>query len=236
MARRGKVVPCIEALSPAAGPEHGAAAPRRGTVIALLGAESTGKSTLAAELTARLRQRGLDCGHVEEYLRQFCQAVGRTPRREEQAGIAAEQTRRIEAAAAGQDLVIADTTALQIAVYSDLVFGDDALYAPSEASQSAVSLTLLTALDLPWQPDGHQRDGPHVREPVDRLLRAALQRSGAAYAVVSGTGPARLAAALAAVDRLLQPARPARWTTVCAHCGDADCERRLLRGLAADGA
>lgn len=202
---------------------------RRGLVVALLGAESTGKSTLAAELSAALRQRELDCGHVEEYLRHFCAAAGRTPRQEEQAGIAAEQSRRIALATAAHEVVVADTTALQIAVYSEMVFGDRSLYGMAEAAQATVALTLLTALDLPWQADGHMRDGPHVREPVDRLLRAALQRGDSAYAVIGGTGPARLAAALAAVDRMMRPPRPARWTPVCTNCGDPDCERHLLR-------
>jgi hypothetical protein len=75
-----------------------------------------------------------------------------------------------------------------IAVYSDLVFGDTSLYAAAEAEQRRYGLTLLTALDLPWQADGLQRDGPHVREPVDRQLRAALARAGIAFEPVSGSG------------------------------------------------
>lgn len=43
---------------------------------------------------------------------------------------------------------------------------------------SLIDVTLLTATDLPWQADGAQPDGPHVRAPVDALVRAALQRSG----------------------------------------------------------
>ncbi len=96
-------------------------------------------------------------------------------------------------------------------------------------------LTLLTALDIPWQPDGLQRDGVHVREPVDALLRSALQGHGLAYAVVGGLGPARLAAALAAAERARgMPSSPAtaptlaRWLWRCERCGDADCERHLL--------
>ena len=57
------------------------------------------------------------------------------PRRDEQAALAAEQSRRIEAAAAAHDIVIADTTALMIAVYSEQVFGDRSLYAAAEAWQ-----------------------------------------------------------------------------------------------------
>ena len=178
-----------------------------GSVIALLGAESTGKTTLAIDLGRVLAARGRQVVVVGEALREFCDREARTPRRDEQAAIAAEQMRRIAAAAASAEIVVADTTALMIAVYSDLVFGDTSLYAAAEAEQRRYDLTLLTALDLPWQADGLQRDGPHVREPVDRQIRAALARAGVAYEPISGNGGSRLEAALAAVDRAFA-ARP----------------------------
>ena len=207
----------------------------RGTVVALLGAESTGKTVLAAALGNALAVEGRDAVVVGEYLREFCDREGRTPRRDEQSGIAAEQTRRVEAAARTHELVIADTTALMIAVYSDQVFDDMSLYAEAEAAQRRCAVTLLTALDLPWQADGHQRDGPQVREPVDAKVRAALLRTGAAYSVVSGSGPARLAAARAALQRALSPPRAEpgapRWRWVCERCGDSDCEQHWLPSL-----
>ena len=202
-------------------------------VVALVGAESTGKTQLSAALREALTTRECRVAVVAEYLREFCEAHGRTPRQHEQVHIAAEQTVRIAAAARDHDIVIADTTALMIAVYSDHVFGDRSLYASAEAAHARCPLTLLTALDLPWQADGLQRDGPQVREPIDALVRAALGRAGTGYAVVSGSGPARLAAALAAVQRALAPpppdeARSPRWQWHCERCGEAGCERHGL--------
>ncbi len=205
-------------------------------VVALLGAESTGKTTLAHELGRALGGRGERVAVVPEYLREFCERAGRTPRIDEQRGIAAEQTRRIAQAAASHDVVIADTTALMIAVYSDQVFGDFGLYDEALAAHAGADLTLLTALDLPWQSDGLQRDGPHVREPVDAKVRTALSRASIGCSVVFGRGAARLANALAAIERarvpeeLLSERRP-RWHWVCERCGDADCERHRLPSL-----
>ncbi|HSV71526.1 MAG TPA: ATP-binding protein [Methylibium sp.] len=178
-----------------------------GPVIALLGAESTGKSDLAAALADALAQRGLRATAVPEYLREFCDRAGRTPRTDEQAGIADEQWRRIVAAAADGSVVLADTTPLMTAVYSDYVFGDASLYAPALERQRLCRASLVTGLDLPWRPDGLQRDGAHAREPVDALLRGALQGAGLAYGVVYGEGDARIAAALAAVAAPLGLAR-----------------------------
>lgn len=209
--------------------------PQRGRVIVLLGAESTGKTTLARELQAALGAHGQSVALVEEYLREFCDRHGRTPRHNEQSGIAREQARRIEHAAADHDIVIADTSALMIAVYSELVFADPGLYASALGAQAGYTLNLLTALDLPWHADGLQRDGVHVQGPVDALLRKALGQAGLPFSVACGTGPQRLANALAAACHALAlsadfPAEPAtpRWRWVCERCGDAGCERHRL--------
>jgi len=175
----------------------------RGFVVTLLGAESTGKTTLAGEIGAALAERGLNVAVVGEALREFCDANARTPRRDEQAAIATAQTDRIDAAAARHDIVVADTSALMIAVYSDFVFADASLYPIALAAQRRCDLTLVTELDLPWQPDGLQRDGAHVRAPVDALLRSALAGAGIAFTTIAGVGSERVEAALHAIDAAL---------------------------------
>jgi nicotinamide riboside kinase len=208
-----------------------------GSVIAVVGAESTGKTELASALAQRLTQRGIATTLVPEVLREWCVREGRTPRPDEQAAIADEQTRRI-AGAARQGVVVADTTALMTAVYSDMLFDDPSLYAEALAAQAGYTITLLTALDLPWVADGLQRDGPHVREPVDALVRAALARAGVAYAVVHGRGPERLASAWTALNLAsgAEPAAASRaagttWSWTCDKCSDPVCEHRLFTDL-----
>lgn len=226
----------------ARGAQHegsGVFAPGCALVVAIVGAESSGKTTLAAALHVRLAAAGLRAARVDEALREFCARQGRTPHADEQAAIAEEQTRRIEQAARTHEFVVADTTALMTAVYSELVFGDRSLYARAEAAHRRCDLTLLMALDLPWQADGLQRDGAHVRAPVDALLRAALARTGQGYSVVAGRDDARAESAWRALQhRLAGGSGPAptpddpgrapvlRWH--CERCGDPDCERRLL--------
>ncbi|HEU5297502.1 MAG TPA: ATP-binding protein [Burkholderiaceae bacterium] len=202
-----------------------------GSVIAVLGAESTGKTTLARGLHGGLARQGRRVALVEEYLREFCLREGRTPRHAEQAGIAREQSRRIAEAARTHEFVVADTTALMVAIYSQLLFDDDSLLADAVAEQSRYRLTLLTALDLPWAADGFIRDGDHVRAPVDALLRQALRDGQVECAVVSGSGAHRLAHAERALAAALRPApvTEPRWRHLCAECGEPDCERHLLR-------
>ena len=151
-------------------------------------------------------------------------------------------------------VVVCDTTPLMTAVYSERIFGDRSLQPTAIAQQRGCAITLLTALDIAWEPDGLQRDGPHVRTPVDDCIRRLLIAGGLRWAVVSGRGDARLESALDAVAPLLrthlagrggtastgaaaglftrlndrdaaQP--PWRWT--CDNCDAPDCEHRLMR-------
>lgn len=206
--------------------------------IALLGAESTGKSQLALALGERLQQSGLTVHRVDEYLREWCDTHQRTPRQDEQRHIFETQIGRVLAAPADA-VVIADTTPLMTAVYSQMLFDDDSLNALAMAHQSVYDVTLLTGLDLPWVSDGLQRDGPHVREPVDTAIRRMLSLAGLPYQVVYGTGEQRLENALFCIGRqapnwakqLERPEPPTRWSGPCETCGDGDCEHRLFTSL-----
>jgi len=216
--------------------------------VAIVGSESTGKSDLVRALAAALaREFDLRCRIVDEWLRHWCDQQGRTPRRDEQIGIAREHARRIAEAAAspGVDMVLCDTTPLMVAVYSDLLFDDRSLEPEARACQLSMNATLLTSLDLPWVADGLQRDGPHVRAPVDARVRARLADWGAPWSLVSGSGGDRLACAMDALRPLLRqrarqerssglfsrlagslegPPGP-RW--ICERCDDPDCEHAL---------
>jgi nicotinamide riboside kinase len=214
--------------------------------IALLGAESTGKTQLSAELADWLRGQGRSVAVVPEVLREWCTREGRTPRPEEQLPIAHEQERRVDEAGRGAEIVISDTTSLMIAIYSAMLFEDGTLYQFALARQREYHVTLLTGLDLPWVADGLQRDGPHVREPVDALVREALARADVGFRTVYGRGEERLANAIAAIDPFIAPwvpglasagataseGAPRAWVWTCDKCSDPECEHRLFTSLA----
>jgi NadR type nicotinamide-nucleotide adenylyltransferase len=170
--------------------------------VCILGAESTGKTTLAQALASHY-----SCPWVPEYLRQFCQDQGRTPRREEQVQVTETQirweTEALEQARQQQArLVFCDTAPLLTAIYSNYIFSDTSLLPQGRALHANYALTLLLAPDIDWVADGLQRDGEHVRAPVHRLIEQELTALGLPVARISGQGPQRLAAALAAVQQL----------------------------------
>lgn len=212
--------------------------------IAIVGAESTGKSWLTRTLAGVMQARGQTVHAVDEVLRAWCEREGRTPLPQEQMTIAHQQARAVERACA--DWVISDTTPIMTAVYSHLLFDDHSLYPMALAHQSLYDATLITGLDLPWVADGLQRDGPHVRGPVDTLVRQALDRAGIAYRVVYGQDHHRLNNALLALglpgeDESARMTREnaqfaineGRTVWQCNECSDPECEHKLFTGLLA---
>jgi NadR type nicotinamide-nucleotide adenylyltransferase len=175
--------------------------------VAILGAESSGKSTLASALAAR--QGSL---WVPEFLREFVDAHQRVPREEDQLLIASTQLlreRRLEQQLQQQlsllpqrsscQFLFCDTTPLMTALYSRCYFARIDPDLEQLASSHAYDLTVVTAPDGPWVADGLQRESAAVRQRIHRQLREELAARAIAFTEVEGT----LAQRLLQVDPLL---------------------------------
>jgi nicotinamide riboside kinase len=164
--------------------------PRR---IGLLGGECTGKSTLARALGLLL-----PACVVDERLRRFVDDHGRAPRRDEQWSLMAEQQRAEDDAASAcqHEWLVADPAPLMTAVYSLAYFDDDSLLADGIELAAGYRQLLWCDTDLPWTPDGSQRDGPAARQRVHALLtgivRDRLTPLGVDVRLVSGPLQTRL--------------------------------------------
>ncbi|MCC2960727.1 ATP-binding protein [Massilia sp. IC2-278] len=156
--------------------------------IAILGAESSGKSTLCEALA---RRHGTVW--VPEYLREFVDTMGRVPFEGDQFGIARTQRAREDAAALqARGYLFCDTTPLMTALYSRVYWGRVDAQLTELARSHDYALTLVTATDTPWTPDGLQRESEEVRELVHRMVLAELQERGIPYLLVSGDLPQRI--------------------------------------------
>jgi NadR type nicotinamide-nucleotide adenylyltransferase len=158
--------------------------------VAILGAESTGKSTLAPALAARYGTLW-----VPEYLREFVETRQRVPFEHDQVEIARTQREREDAMAASpaaRRYLFCDTTPLMTAVYSRIYWGrvPPDLLAMEAAHDYAY--TLVAGLDLPWVPDGLQRESEEVREQVHACLLAVLRERGIPFTLLEGDLPQRL--------------------------------------------
>ncbi len=161
--------------------------------IGLIGGECTGKSTLARALGVLL-----PACVVGEHLRAFVDRRGRPPWQGEQWGLMADQQRAEDDVAADcrHPWLVADPAPLMTAVYSLAYFGDDSLLADAISLATGYERVLWCDADLPWTPDGLQRDGPEARQRVHDLLavivRDRLRPLGIDVRLVSGPLQARL--------------------------------------------
>ena len=165
-------------------------------LICLIGAECTGKTTLAQALAQQMG--GV---WVPEYLRSFTERNGRTPERTEQASILQEQVRQETAALAqarrqGQTLVFCDTAPLLTAIYSDVVFADTSLYPQAHGLHDRYAVTLLLEPDIPWVADGLQHDGMQWRAKVHARIEKALADWAWPHVRIAGTPEQRLQTAI----------------------------------------
>ena len=156
--------------------------------VAILGAESSGKSTLADALAAHY-----GTVWVPEYLREFVDTHGRVPFEHDQFGIARTQLERERAAMRDATrFLFCDTTPLMTALYSRVYWGRvDEELARLEAVHD-YDWTFVTAPDSPWEPDGLQRESEEVRQMVHRMLLETLDARGIQYVLLEGSLPQRL--------------------------------------------
>jgi HTH-type transcriptional repressor of NAD biosynthesis genes len=174
--------------------------------VAVVGAESTGTTTLARDLADHY-----GCAWVPEYGREYCErllARGEpiTWQSADFVHIATRQQADEDAAArAGGPLLVCDTDALATAVWHERYLGSRSAEVEALAAGRGYALYILTGDDIPFVQDG-TRDGEHVRGWMTARFRQALEARTEPWVEVRGSRERRLAAATERIDRLL--ARP----------------------------
>jgi NadR type nicotinamide-nucleotide adenylyltransferase len=170
--------------------------------IVLTGSESTGKTTLAKRLAEHY-----DTEWVPEFVRDYVAAKGGPLEFGDHRPIARGQIAREDeylarAKLRGATLLVQDTDLLSTAVYCAHYYERCPPWIEEAARARRPDLYLLLDIDIPWEPDP-QRDRGDQRPEMQALFRGTVERSGAPFVVVCGTGDARFAAAVAAIERLL---------------------------------
>ncbi len=161
--------------------------------IAVVGPESTGKSTVANYLARRLNTV---C--VPEYARYYCAELNRQYTLQDEVNMFYGQ-RALEDALlplAKSETLICDTTILTVKIWCDHLFGDTPKEVTNEIKSRKYDLYLLMDIDLPWQ-DDPLRDFPNDRAHFLAIWQKELDAISANYHIVSGLGDDRLEKALA---------------------------------------
>lgn len=176
--------------------------------VCVLGAESSGTTTLARGLAEHYRT-----AWVPEFGREYYEAKQNLPGpmswdTAEFAFIAAEQNRREDALARRCDrLLVCDTDSFATRLWQERYQGFISPEVVQAGEGRRMDLYLLTDCGIPFTQDG-TRDGERLREGMQRRFAEELRAVGKPFRLVAGTPGARLARAIAACDALVREVRP----------------------------
>jgi NadR type nicotinamide-nucleotide adenylyltransferase len=169
--------------------------------VVIVGAESTGKTTLATALAEHYQT-----AWVPEFGRLYTEA--RRPRgglwqSHEFTFIAAEQVRLEDALARiANRVLICDTDACATAIWHERYLGALSAEVLAVAASRSYDLYILTDVDTPFMPDDI-RDGESIREWMHKRFVDELARIGTPVLLVSGPHEQRLAAAITRIDEVV---------------------------------
>jgi len=153
--------------------------------IAVVGPESTGKSTLSAYLAKHYHTVW-----VPEFAREYCEKLTEPC------------TWQDELLPQVNKLLICDTTFITVKIWSEYTFGRAPQEVLDELPKHPYDLYLLLDIDLPWEEDP-LRDFPDMREHFMEVWHKELKALNANYVVIKGEGDERYDNAVKAIDSFI---------------------------------
>jgi NadR type nicotinamide-nucleotide adenylyltransferase len=191
--------------------------------IAVIGPESTGKSTLSEQLANHYHTLW-----VPEYAREYCSTLTHECTLEDEMNMFYGQLASEDAAieslqsstshesratsheithhskleARSSKLLICDTTIVTVKIWCEHVFESCPIEVQKVFEERTYDLYLLMDIDLPWMEDP-LRDFPHLREYFMQWYIRLMNESNANYKVISGTNEQRFENAVKAIDNFL---------------------------------
>ncbi len=169
--------------------------------VAVLGAESTGKTTLCRDLAAHFKSPW-----APEYMREFLQDKWDKQQLSctwddllpiAQGQIALENQLTEEAAQTAinnghfQAYLFCDTSLFELMVYANWYYGDCPPALKRAALAHHYDLILLTAVDVPWVADD-LRDAPHERDDISTYFETHLNRYNKNFKRIGGARDERV--------------------------------------------
>ena len=163
--------------------------------FAIIGPESTGKSTLAKELAHHYKSV-----FVPEVARQYIDKLTRPYHRSDLLEIAKmqceEEDRTLDHA---NSILICDTTLLVIKIWSEFKYGNCDDWILQELNNRKYDLHLLCNIDLPWEEDA-QREHPNARQELFDIYHYELIKMNLDYEIISGKQSERTKRAVRAIE------------------------------------
>ncbi|WP_432837693.1 AAA family ATPase [Dactylosporangium sp. CA-092794] len=171
--------------------------------VCIVGAESTGKTTLAARLAEHYRTVW-----VPERLRAIGSGAGAVSPADISLAAHGQRVAEDVLARRASRVLICDTGVLSVRMWSERLFGTAPGWLREAAGEATADLYLLTAPDIPFAGDDG-RNTPAERREFHAAWERELARLGRPYTLIDGPSQQRFTRAVEVVDALLQE-RPVR--------------------------
>jgi nicotinamide riboside kinase len=169
-------------------------------IIAITGAESTGKSTLTEALS-----KHYNVPFEPEFARDYILELHRPYSYEDVEFIAKNQVERYQLLKnTGNHIVLLDTWLLITKIWFREVFNRIPAWIEQEIGRSKIDLFLVCDTDLPWKADAVRENGGAKREKLQILYLEEIRNHGFPYAIISGIGEERVENARRAINRLIK--------------------------------
>ncbi len=172
-------------------------------VFTLIGAESTGKTTLARQLA-----RHFDSPWIPEFARFYVEKITANYNYNDVVNIAKAQIWLWEQAlSAKPSLLFQDTDLIITKVWFEQVFGKYPKWIDDYLIKMKPDLYLFCETDLPWQPDPARENPGQRRQQLSSIYKSEILKIKAKVQFITGTGPARLSNAINFVKLELEPSK-----------------------------
>lgn len=167
--------------------------------IAIVGPESTGKSTMSQLLAKHYK-----VSWVPEYARYYCENLTAPYTLQDEVNMFYGQVALEDAilVTTESDFIICDTTFVTVKIWSDEMLGETPQLVLDALPKRPYDLYLLLDIDLPWQ-DDPLRDFPNQREYFMKVWHEELKALDANYKVIGGLGELRVKNAINTIDDFL---------------------------------
>jgi NadR type nicotinamide-nucleotide adenylyltransferase len=162
--------------------------------VAILGAESTGKTTLAKQLADHYESI-----FVPEFAREFIENLNRPYTLDDIVAIAKQhQQNEQEAMRIANKILFTDTELIIAKVWCEEKFKSVPDYISEQLQAQKYDLYILTANDIPWENDP-VRENPDKRDYLFKLYEKELKEMKANYKIIDGTAETRYLNAIQAM-------------------------------------
>lgn len=163
--------------------------------IAILGAESTGKTTLARQLAQHYNTIWLP-----EYGREYVEKLNRTYKYNDVLNIAKKQVELEEQyLLKAKKYLFIDTELINIKVWLLHVYKDCPQWVMEAIKTANYSFYLICDIDLLWEFDA-VRENPHIREYLSNYYIKEVESYGFPYAIIREKNNKRLENAIKSIE------------------------------------